>query len=238
VGVLYEHWRTDLNECFYVGISWSQEDTRPYDLSPRNPFHEHVVSKVIKSGFKVETRIQASADWLTKEILGEVEKLQIKYWRELIGDRLTNISLGGEGGVPFNYEDGSYERFCEAVKLGHSKRSQERKKLATIKRFKTLNSRSEEEKKKTEKKRRLSITKGYADQTPDKKEESSRIRSLSAKKAHASKTPEEKAAHGAAISAGRASRRNDPSYSKPLKMLSLFYRWWQSSVKSQHYFGA
>ena len=238
MGVLYEHWRTDLNECFYVGISWAQEDTRPYDLSPRNYFHGNVVNKVIENGFKVETRIQADADWLTKEILGEVEKLQIKYWRELIGDRLTNISPGGEGGVTFNYEDGSYERFCEAVKLGHSQRSQERKQLATIKRFKTLNSRSEEEKKNTEEKRRLSISKGYSDQTLDKKEESSRIRSLAAKKAHASKTPEENTAHSAAISAGRTSRRNDPSYSKPLKMSRLFYRWWQSSVKSKYYFGA
>lgn len=93
MGVLYEHWRMDTNECFYVGISWAQEDTRPYDLSPRNPFYGNVVSKIGTD--MVDVRIQA--DGLTKDELCELETLQIAYWRDFIGDRLTNIAQGGEG---------------------------------------------------------------------------------------------------------------------------------------------
>lgn len=95
MGVLYEHWRPDLNECFYVGISWANEDTRPYDLSPRNPHHGNVLDKLRKKGLNVDVRIQARG--LSKDELLEIEPLQIKYWREILGRKLTNITLGGDG---------------------------------------------------------------------------------------------------------------------------------------------
>lgn len=95
MGVLYEHWRTDTNECFYVGISWANENTRPHDLTPRNPYHGNIVAKLKENNFEVDVRIQA---WdLNKEELCELEIMQIAYWRDLIGNRLTNISQGGEG---------------------------------------------------------------------------------------------------------------------------------------------
>jgi len=95
MGVLYEHWRTDTNECFYVGISWANENTRPHDLTPRNPHHGNIVAKLKENNFEVDVRIQA---WdLNKEELCELEVMQIAYWRDLIGNRLTNIAQGGEG---------------------------------------------------------------------------------------------------------------------------------------------
>lgn len=97
MAVLYEHWRNDLNECFYVGISWSQEDKRPYDMYGREKNHLKVQEELKEKGLFPEIRIQATIDWMTKEELGELERSQIKYWKDLIGDRLTNISPGGYG---------------------------------------------------------------------------------------------------------------------------------------------
>jgi len=99
VPVLYEHWRPDLNECFYVGISRANPEDRPYDMNNRNPDHISMQREIAEKGFEVEVKIQAEADWLTKEVLCEIEPFQIKYWRELIGDRLINKCPGGSPGV-------------------------------------------------------------------------------------------------------------------------------------------
>lgn len=96
MGVLYEHWRLDTNECFYVGISWAQVETRPYDFSSRNAHYANTINHI--SLKLVEVRIQAEID--DKNELCELEKLQILYWRNKIGKRLTNIAPGGEGYVP------------------------------------------------------------------------------------------------------------------------------------------
>lgn len=97
MGVLYEHWRPDKNECFYVGISWAAEDTRPYDLTPRNKHYKRIVNKLHLLGLHPEIKIQADLNWITKKELCELETAQIKYWRNLIGKNLTNIAPGGEG---------------------------------------------------------------------------------------------------------------------------------------------
>jgi len=94
--VLYEHWRPDLNECFYIGISWAQEETRPYDMEKRNPLHLNFQSQLKEKELKPEVRVQHFFD-ITKEKLSNLEKLMIAHWRQYVGDRLTNISPGGEG---------------------------------------------------------------------------------------------------------------------------------------------
>jgi hypothetical protein len=236
MGVLYEHWRTDINECFYVGISWSREETRPWDLTPRNPHHGHVVNKLENTGYSVDVRIQA---WdLSKDELCELEPLQISYWRALIGDRLTNISLGGEGGEPFNYEDGSYEAFCKAVKEGHAKRSLENKINAEIKRLETLSKRTEEDKERSRRIRSVAVSSGYKNQTPEKKIESSKNRSIAAAKAHAEKTPEKKKADGEAIRLGRIKSKSAPVYKKPFKWARMLYNWHRHSVKPYSFWGS
>ena len=114
MGVLYEHWRPDTNECFYVGVSWADEDNRPYDMDKRHPKHIDVQLELSEKGLSPEVRIQAKADWLTREVLCEIEPLQIKYWKDLIGDRLINIAKGGEG-ISIDWTDELKARLSEIM---------------------------------------------------------------------------------------------------------------------------
>lgn len=112
MGVLYEHWRPDLNECFYVGASWANEKKRPYEMFDRNPWHLAVQEELSAKGLEPEVRIQAW-DMPKKELL-ELEPLQIAYWKELIGDRLTNVAKGGEG-VRIDWTDELCEQQSERM---------------------------------------------------------------------------------------------------------------------------
>jgi hypothetical protein len=96
MGVLYEHWRPDLNECFYVGISWAHEDARPWEMNDRGDDHILVQNELNEKGLCPEIRL-VECEHLTRRELGAFEILQIAYWRDLIGDRLVNKTLGGEG---------------------------------------------------------------------------------------------------------------------------------------------
>jgi hypothetical protein len=103
MGVLYEHWRPDLNECFYVGISWANEETRPWDMNDRSSRHISVQEELCRNGLATEVRIQAEN--LDKDELCELEKLQILYWKNLIGDRLKNTHPGGIWTNGYNNEE-------------------------------------------------------------------------------------------------------------------------------------
>lgn len=94
MATLYEHWRPDVNECFYVGISWANEETRPYNTSARNVHYNRIINKLRSNGLEPEIKIQASN--LTKDEALQLEIYQISYWRDLIGKRLTNITDGGD----------------------------------------------------------------------------------------------------------------------------------------------
>jgi hypothetical protein len=96
MGVLYEHWRPDLNECFYVGVSWANGDTRPYELSNRNEDHIKVQKELVEKGLDPEIRI-IDCPSLSKKDLHQLERYQIVYWKDLVGDRLTNKANGGQG---------------------------------------------------------------------------------------------------------------------------------------------
>ena len=54
---VYEHWRTDRDECFYVGKGHGR---RAYDMKRRNKYHQAIVSKILRTGFAVEIKIVAS----------------------------------------------------------------------------------------------------------------------------------------------------------------------------------
>ena len=96
MGVLYEHWRPDLNECFYVGVSWKNPETRPYEMKDRNEDHIRVQEELSAQGLAPEVRV-IDCPSLIDEELGELEAFQIAYWKDLIGDHLVNKSKGGEG---------------------------------------------------------------------------------------------------------------------------------------------
>jgi|688.fasta_scaffold536333_1 hypothetical protein len=237
MGVLYEHWRLDTNECFYIGKSMGKNPyKRAYNLSPRNNHHKNIVNLLDDIGL-IEVRT-SEFPGITKKALNNLEVLAIAHWKMYVGNRLTNVAKGGDGGVPFNHDDGSYEKFCLAVKEGHARRSEENKLNATVKRFETLNSRSEEEKITTSKKRSKSISDGYAAQTPEKKLESSLKRSAAATLAHASKSPEKKKADGEAIRLGWLKKKSSPGYVKPFKWGRLLYTWHRQDIKPHRFWGS
>ena len=111
MGVLYEHWDPLTNECFYVGASWTNEDTRPNDFSPRNKLggYDERVANILAAGKEPEVRL-IECSHLTDEELDELEIMQIAYWKDLIGDRLTNVAKGGRMGWGFAWSKDMCER--------------------------------------------------------------------------------------------------------------------------------
>lgn len=88
---VYEHWRTDRDECFYVGKG---KGKRAYRMSWRNPYHQAIINKVIRTGYAIEVRIVASN--LSEQEAFDLEKERIKFWHES-NIELSNMTDGGEG---------------------------------------------------------------------------------------------------------------------------------------------
>jgi hypothetical protein len=89
---VYEHWRTDTNEPFYVGKG---NGRRAYEMKWRkNPYHERVVSFLKENGFEVKVKI--FIDHLTEQQSFDIEQVRIAFWKST-GVKLTNCTNGGEG---------------------------------------------------------------------------------------------------------------------------------------------
>lgn len=97
---VYEHWRPDRDEPFYVGKG---KGGRANVMSRRNPHHTAIQKKLHSKGMSVEVRIVASS--LTEEDAFRIEMERIAMWNSL-GMDLTNQTLGGEGvaGLVFSEE--------------------------------------------------------------------------------------------------------------------------------------
>lgn len=90
---VYEHWRTDRGECFYVGKGHGR---RAYDMRRgRNRWHRFLTAKLSALGTAVEIRI--IADGLTEQEAFDKEMERIAFWKN-DGADLCNITIGGEGG--------------------------------------------------------------------------------------------------------------------------------------------
>jgi hypothetical protein len=97
---IYEHWRPDKNECFYVGKGkrYKGKTTfgksyRAYEMIfGRNRFHKVVVAKLTIRGFCVDVRIIFETNSEEEVYAKEIER--IAYWRSA-GIHLTNIADGG-----------------------------------------------------------------------------------------------------------------------------------------------
>ena len=90
---VYEHWRLDRDECFYVGKGRGR---RAYDMkNNRNRMHGFVVDKMSREGFAVEVRIVRSG--LSQEDAFKLEIERISFWK-MQGVDLCNILPGGLGG--------------------------------------------------------------------------------------------------------------------------------------------
>jgi hypothetical protein len=117
--VLYEHWRPDLNECFYIGISWAMEETRPYDMDNRNYRHFKVQDELSEQNLVPEVRIQSFPN-ITEEKLKDLERTYIAYMRSHIGDRLTNIHPGGDLNLGYEWTEYLKTKMSETKKDFHA----------------------------------------------------------------------------------------------------------------------
>jgi NUMOD3 motif len=97
---IYEHWRLDRDECFYVGKG---KGNRAYNLSNRNRHHKAIMAKLHREGFAMEIKIVASG--IDEETAFSLEKERIAFWRNA-GCDLVNMTTGGEGlaGLKFSIE--------------------------------------------------------------------------------------------------------------------------------------
>lgn len=89
---VYEHWRMDREEPFYVGKG---KGKRAHNMHARNRHHLAIQNKVHREGFAIEVRIVLSG--LSEEESFALECERIKFWRDQ-GIDLANLSDGGEGG--------------------------------------------------------------------------------------------------------------------------------------------
>lgn len=88
---VYEHWRPDIDQCFYVGKGRGR---RAYNLRPRNPYYRAIKAKLKTEGLAIEIRIIAKEMAESSAFSLEVER--IEYWRS-VGVRLANLTNGGDG---------------------------------------------------------------------------------------------------------------------------------------------
>lgn len=88
---VYEHWRLDRDECFYVGKG---KGGRAYSMKKRNAYHKAICAKLSRQGLAMEVRIVATG--LSEESAFALEMERIKFWRGF-GVDLANMTNGGEG---------------------------------------------------------------------------------------------------------------------------------------------
>lgn len=116
---VYEHWRLDRDECFYVGKG---KGNRAYSLKSRNKHHQAICAKLRRNGFAFEVRFVAVG--IGEQEAFSIEKDRIKFWRET-GIDLANVTDGGEGNSGTIRSEELRRRISEANK--GKKRSEETK---------------------------------------------------------------------------------------------------------------
>lgn len=108
---VYEHWRLDRDECFYVGKG---KGGRAYKMRDRNIFHTAIVKKLQREGYAVDVRIVACG--LSEEKAFALEKERIAFWRSANAD-LANATNGGDGVSGLKMSDETRAKM-RAAKLG------------------------------------------------------------------------------------------------------------------------
>lgn len=91
---VYEHWRLDKDECFYVGFGSTSR--RAHSKHDRNKYWKNIVKKLEKNGSTFEVKIVK--DNLTKEEAFHLEIERIAFWRNA-GIKIVNMTNGGEGNI-------------------------------------------------------------------------------------------------------------------------------------------
>lgn len=96
---VYEHWRLDRDECFYVGKG---RGGRAFSMKNRNRHHQAIVAKLNHIGSAFEVKM-VSVGLLESDAF-EIEKERISFWRAS-GVDLTNLTNGGEGASGLKHTD-------------------------------------------------------------------------------------------------------------------------------------
>lgn len=117
---VYEHWRSDKMECFYVGIS--ANGWRAHDMRRRNPHHRAIQKKLKRLGFAVGVRVVSAG--LTKEEAYSEEMRRIAMYGRA---QLANLTAGGDGVRELSAE--SRKKMSEA-RLRRSTKPETREKIS------------------------------------------------------------------------------------------------------------
>jgi hypothetical protein len=88
---VYEHWRSDRNECFYVGKG---KKFRAYTHWNRNKTHRSITEELSRNGYGFDVRLVFTG--LSNEDALRIEEERIAFWRN-DGAQLANITAGGLG---------------------------------------------------------------------------------------------------------------------------------------------
>ena len=120
---VYEHWRPDRGECFYVGKGVGRRARQLYK-SARNDYHLAIQAKLCRLGLKVEIKI-AVGD-LDEATAHSKEIELIAFWRAA-GHKLVNLTDGGEGSSNPSEQTRALMR---ATKLGKKLTAEHKAKIA------------------------------------------------------------------------------------------------------------
>lgn len=107
---VYEHWRLDRDECFYVGKGRAG---RAYSMKGRNCHHKAIVAKLSRIGSAFEVKMVAVGLSEADAFALEIER--IVFWREAGAD-LTNMTDGGEGISGFHHSEETCRKLSEMNK--------------------------------------------------------------------------------------------------------------------------
>lgn len=107
---VYEHWRLDRDECFYVGKG---NGDRAYRKGGRGSHWKNIVSKLERTGFAYEIRMVVTG--VTEEEAHKIERERIAFWRDKVD--LANKTDGGEGVSGLKMSDESKHKM-RLAKLG------------------------------------------------------------------------------------------------------------------------
>ncbi len=123
---VYEHWRADKNECFWVGKG---KENRAWDFRRSNHYN-NIVRKLSSLGMCVEVRLICSG--LEEADALKFEKGRIAFWRAQ-GINLANVTDGGEGVSGLKHTEETKKKMSVAAStrlLGHTVSEETRKKIS------------------------------------------------------------------------------------------------------------
>lgn len=121
---VYEHWRTDRQECFYVGKGHGR---RAYDMRRgRNRWHQFLQAKLSALGTAIEIKIIANG--LTEEEAFTKEVERIAFWKS-DGADLCNLTLGGDGPSGYKFSE-ERKRAVAEKSLGRKHTAESRAKMS------------------------------------------------------------------------------------------------------------